>query len=141
MIIGVVLFGSLLFIGSARWMGIYNSLPYRFTLNHAFNQSLEGMERISARITGTYMTGFTRDYFVFIFGFLFVITGWALLSQQAFGIDLTTNSPIYLFEFVVGISLAVSAIVIIFSNSRLTSIIALSVVGFLMSLLYINFRA
>lgn len=141
MTIGVVLFGSLLFIGSARWMGIYNSLPYRFTLNHAFNQSLEGMERISARITGTYMTGFTRDYFVFIFGFLFVITGWALLSQQAFGIDLTTNSPIYLFEFVVGISLAVSAIVIIFSNSRLTSIIALSVVGFLMSLLYINFRA
>ncbi len=93
MTIGVVLIGSLLFIGSARWIGIYNSLPYKFTLNHAFNQSLEGMERISARITGTYMTGFTRHYFVFIFGFLFVITGWALLSQQAFGIRFLRRMP------------------------------------------------
>jgi len=141
MTIGVVLLGTLLFLGLSRWVRVFDYLPQTYTLNYAFNQGLSGMERISSRITGGYMTGFTRDYLTYIFAFLIVMTGWSLWSQEAFVWDMSTNAHIYLYEYVIGIALAVSAIFIVFSTTRLNAIIALSIVGFLMSLLFINFRA
>lgn len=141
MTLGVIGLGALLFIRLHRWTGIYDYLPRKFTLNRLFDGGIAGLENLSAKITNVYMTGFIRHYFMYIFGFLILLVGGALLWSDALIIDVSENAPIHLYEFSLGISLAAASIYIVFSTSRLASIISLSAVGYLVSLFFVNFRA
>jgi multicomponent Na+:H+ antiporter subunit A len=141
MTIGIIVFGSYLFYRLPWWTKVYDILPDKWTLNQLFNTSLTGMERTSAKITRTYMTGFTGHYFSYIFGFLIVLIGGALLLQRAWHFDFADNAEIHLYEYALGGSIIAAAIYMLFSRSRLSSIIALSAIGFLMALLFVNFRA
>lgn len=141
MTIGIILIGSYLFSRMSKWSNIYEYLPRKFTLNYFLDQGLTGMERISAKITSTYMTGMMRHYFIYIFGCVIVLTGGALLFQNALILDFTANAEIYLYEYALGLSIVATAVFILFSKSRLTSIVALGAIGFMISLLYVNFRA
>jgi multicomponent Na+:H+ antiporter subunit A len=141
MTIGIVIIGSLLYLRLSRVLDVYEFLPRKFTLNRAFDQLLTGFERLSEVVTNKYMTGSVRDYLVYIFSFLVVVVGGGLLLQQAVSFDFTDNATIYLYEYVLGFSIVAASICILFSKSRLTSIIALSAIGFLVALLFVNFRA
>lgn len=141
MTVGIVVLGSILFIRSSAWMGIYDYLPGKLSLNRLFDFNLTGMERASAKITRFYMTGYVGHYFLYIFGFLTLLIGSALLMQQALHIDFSVNAEIHLYEYVLGIAIIAAAVYMLFSPSRLSSIIALSAIGFLVALLFVNFRA
>lgn len=141
MTIGVILVGVLLYRALPRWGRIYDYLPRKWTLNTAFDKSLFGLENLSARLTGRYMTGYLRHYLIYIFGFMIVLVGGSLVLQRALSIDLSGNAGIEPHEWVIALCIAVAAVFLLFSRSRLTSIIALSVVGLLVSLYYVIFRA
>lgn len=141
MTLGVVAIGTIMFIRLSKWVGVYEYLPKKLTLNNAFDRGLTGMEHISERITGAYMTGFVRHYFIYIFSFLIVLVGGSLLLQNAIALDFSGNSEIHLYEYAIGFSIVAAALFIVFSKSRLTSIISLSAIGFLIALLFVNFRA
>lgn len=141
MTIGLIIIGTLLYRSFKRWSDIYYSLPRKLTLNNAYDKGLAGAERISARITGSYMTGVLNHYLSYVFVFLIVVVGGSLLLQGAFAIDVSSNSNIELYEYVIGISIVVMSVYVLFVNSRMMSIIAIGAVGYLVSLLFVIFRA
>ncbi|HEY8529693.1 MAG TPA: Na+/H+ antiporter subunit A [Paenibacillaceae bacterium] len=138
---GVVLIGAYLY-RRRRWLErVRDFVPWRWTLNRLFDWTLAGMERISLKFTRLYMTGFTGHYFAYIFGFLILLAGGALIALQALRFDFSDLSPILPYEYALGGSVVASAVYMLFARSRIASIIALSAIGFLVALFFIIFRA
>lgn len=141
MTIGIVIAGSLLYIFLDKWSALYDFLPAQVSLNNAYNQGLVLAEQVSQRITKTYMTGLLRNYLTYIFLTIIVLAGGALLLLQAVNIDLSSNAGINAYEVALGLTVVAAAVAIVFSTSRLVSILALSAVGLAVSLFFVIFRA
>jgi len=141
MTIGIVIIGTLLYLTFKKWSEIYYNLPQKFTLNSLYDRGLTGAEQLSARITGTYMNGFLHSYLSYIFAFVLIVVGGSFVLHNAFGADLSTNAAIGLYEYILAGAIAVLSGFVIFVNSRLTAIIAVGAVGYLVSLLFVIFRA
>ncbi|MFB9280072.1 Na+/H+ antiporter subunit A [Cohnella cellulosilytica] len=138
---GIIVMGVLLYKTYKKWADIYYNLPRKFDFNHLYDKGLTGAERLSARITNFYMNGNLHSYLSYIFTFVIVVVGGSFVLQQAFAIDQGTHSAIEPYEYLLAVSIAVSAGFVLFVNSRLTSIIAVGAVGYLVSLLFVIFRA
>lgn len=84
MTIGVVALGVLAYLTLSKWRKVYGLFPETLTLNKLYDSSLSGLEKGSNKITRTYMTGFLRDYLVYVFVFFIVIIGGSLAVTGAF---------------------------------------------------------
>ncbi|GIQ69102.1 Na+/H+ antiporter subunit A [Xylanibacillus composti] len=141
MTLGVVAIGALLYIYRRYWSGIYEWLTPKFSLNHLYDRGLVGMENMSARITRLHMTGYLRDYLAYVFAFLIFVVGGSLIMQNALRLDISSGAVISIYEYVLGISIAGTALFVVFSNSRLISIITVGAIGYIVSLFFVIFRA
>ncbi len=141
MTIGIVLLGSLLYASHHKWKGIYDLLPHRLSFNYLYERLIEGSERVSAKIMNKHMTGFVRDYLSYIFLFLVLVAGGSLIWKGGYSISLASNAPIRMYEAVLGVLLVVAALVVVLAKSRLTSIIAIGSMGFMVALFFVIFRA
>jgi len=141
MTVGIVVMGSLLYKTYKKWSDIYYNLPRKFDFNHMYDKGLTGAERLSARVTNFYMNGFLHSYLSYIFTFVIIVVGGSFLLQRALAIDPSTNAVIEWHEYLLAVSIAVSSGFVLFVNSRLTSIIGVGAVGYLVSLLFVIFRA
>lgn len=141
MTIGVVVFGTLLYLTYKRWSSVYYLTPEWFTLNNLYNVGLNKAESVSGNVTKSYMTGFIRDYLVYIFAFLSVMLLTSLWVLKGFTIDVSTNAPITVFEVILVIGMVGSALGVLFSKSRFTAIIAVGALGYIVSLFFVVFRA
>nr|WP_234410511.1 Na+/H+ antiporter subunit A [Caldalkalibacillus mannanilyticus] len=75
MTMGVIALGVLLYLGLSKWQGIYNLFPQKLALNYFYDQGLVSLERGSKRFNSLYMTGYIRDYLVYIFTFFILVIG------------------------------------------------------------------
>lgn len=141
MTIGVVGAGALLYLYLKKWIGIYSIYPYSMTFNNFYNQGLGKMEDMSFSLTKRYMTGYIRDYFVYIFTFLIIIVGGSLFYFDGAAFDASNNAPVSIYEGVLIISMLTAALTVLFSKSRLTAIVAVGALGYLVSLFFVIFRA
>lgn len=141
MTIGIVILGTILHKQFKRWAEIYDNLPRKYTLNNAYEKGLQALERNSRNWTAKYMTGSLNTYLMYLFSFVIIVIGGSLLLQRTFVIDWSYASPIKVYEYVLGIAIAIVAVYIIFVNSRVTSVIAVGAVGYLVSLFFVIFRA
>ncbi|QNK57125.1 Na+/H+ antiporter subunit A [Paenibacillus sp. PAMC21692] len=141
MTIGIVVVGTLLYRTYKKWGDVYNLLPHKYTLGSLYDNGLAGAEKLSARITSTYMNGFLHSYLSYIFVFIILLVGGSFVLLDAFGYDLSTNAEIGLYEYILAGAIAVLAGFVISVTSRLTAIIAVGAVGYLVSLLFVIFRA
>lgn len=141
MTIGIIIVGTFLFKTFKKWMDIYYNLPRKLTLNSFYDRGLTGAENLSARITSFYMNGSLHSYLSYIFSFLIIVVGGSFVLQQAFGANPSITSTIGIYEYMLAGAIAVLAGFVIFVNSRLTAIIAVGAVGYLVSLLFVIFRA
>ncbi|WP_242965407.1 hydrogen gas-evolving membrane-bound hydrogenase subunit E [Dehalobacterium formicoaceticum] len=141
MTIGVVLLGTLLYLTFPKWSRIYHQLPHWLTLNHAHDRFLSLGEKISLTTTKAYMTGFTRDYLAYIFLFMILLLGGGLFGQQNFSFDPTGNSPIEFYEVILVLVMISAALTVALAANRLTSIIALGVMGYVIAIFFVIFRA
>ncbi|MBE4907457.1 Na+/H+ antiporter subunit A [Bacillus luteolus] len=141
MTIGVVGIGSALFLTLTKWSGLYDLFPKRLTLNNLYDHGLISMERSATKLNSLYMTGFIRNYLVFIFGFMIFALGGSLLTKNAFIVDFTAAAPVGLYEVVLALVLVAGVLTILFSKSRLSAIIALGAVGYTIALFFVLFRA
>lgn len=141
MTIGIVLAGTFLYRRMSKWIGIYEVLPQKFNLNRLFEQTINGLEKAGQNITKAYMTGNLRDYLSYILGTLIILVGGSLLYLGSIKFDFSNNAEIHLYELAIGLAIVVSAVFMLFSKSRLTSIAALSAVGLMIALYYVIFRA
>jgi len=142
MTLGVILFGVFLYMKLEKWKDqLYNSIPRRFSLNIAYDKLLSGIEMLGAKVTRTYMTGSPTHYLSYIFGFLIISVLGTILATNAFHFDSSLDSELELYEIVLGLITAASAIYLLFTKSRLFSIIAIGVTGYTVSLYFVIFRA
>ncbi|QCJ40860.1 Na+/H+ antiporter subunit A [Bacillus sp. S3] len=141
MTIGVIIIGTLLYIYLRKWYRVYRFYPENLTLNNLYNFSLERMENISGSLTNKYMTGFIRDYLVYIFAFIIVVVGGAMWLFDGFSFDPSNDAPVNLFETGLVVAMVIAALTVLVSKNRLTAIVAVGALGFLVSFFFVLFRA
>lgn len=138
---GVVLAGVLLYRTLEKWSPLYRHYPQKFTLNAIYVWMLEQYESLSRTLTDRYMTGSARHYLMYIFLFFILGVGGFLLASGGLGADLANDAPIGLFDAVVVVSIILAALTAAMTNNRITAIVALSVAGYMVVILFVIFRA
>ncbi|RHW38002.1 Na+/H+ antiporter subunit A [Neobacillus notoginsengisoli] len=141
MTIGVVVAGYFLYRFLRKWVGLLWRYPQSLTLNNLYALGLEKGEEGSRFLTERYMTGYTRDYLAYAFGIFILFGGGALLVSNRLSIHSANNSSISLFEGAIAVALLAAAFTVLFAKSRMTAVIALGGLGYLVSVLFVIFRA
>lgn len=141
MTLGVVVVGALLYIFLQYWRAVYAIAPMRWTLDAVYNGLLSRIEKISTSITKLYMTGYLRDYLVYIFIFFLATVGGVILWTGSYSFDTSNDAPITLYEWIIVFVMMVAGIAILFAKSRLTAILLNGVLGYSIAIFFVVFRA
>lgn len=141
MTLGVVALGTLMYLSIRKWYRIYNLYPQAATLNQLYNTSIGKMEILSRRLTDRYMTGFIRDYLVYIFAFIIVIIGGSLWLFDGIIFAPSQDAPVNIFEAGLVVGMIITAFTVLFSKSRMTAVIAVGALGFFVAFFFVLFRA
>lgn len=141
MTFGVIVFGIILYKTLRKWFRLYLKYPQALTLNNAYNVGIEKMEKVSGAVTNRYMTGFLRDYLVYIFVFFILMVGGSLFLTGGFVFDTSNDSPITIYEAGFVLILVLSGLSVLFAKTRLTAVVSVGALGFLVSFLFVLFRA
>ncbi|MGI6119491.1 MAG: Na+/H+ antiporter subunit A [Desulfosporosinus sp.] len=141
MTLGVVVIGTLLYKTIRKWFRIYCLYPKLLTLNNLYEFLLEKMEDFSLAITKRYMTSFVRDYLVYIFSFIILAVGGALLVFNGLSFASSRDAAVSFYELILLIGMLGAAFTVLLANSRLTAVIAIGVLGFLVAFFFVLFRA
>ncbi|MEC1627735.1 DUF4040 domain-containing protein, partial [Bacillus mojavensis] len=141
MTLGIIVVGTIGYLTMNRWKGIYKLFPSKLTLNRLYEKLLTIMEKGSYRVTKQYMTGFLRDYLLYIFaGFIILMSG-ALVLKGGFSFTTEGMAKIGIFEMILTLVMISATAATVFARSRLTAIISLGVVGYTLALFFVIFRA
>jgi multicomponent Na+:H+ antiporter subunit A len=141
MTMGVIFFGSLLFLNQKKWQETAFYLRERDPLNWFYDNGLTGLINGSSVVNNVQMTGRLRDYFSYMFIFLIAIVSFMLWQSNALTVDFTNTTEIPSYMYLVSLSLILCTIVIPFVSKRISAIVLMGVVGFLVALLFVVFRA
>ncbi|MEN1966736.1 Na+/H+ antiporter subunit A [Lentibacillus sp. N15] len=141
MTIALVVLGVVLFLFLRYWKGIYRLFPQHISFNALYDAMLEQLGKTSNRITNFYMTGYLRDYLVYIYLFFIIATGGILIYTKAFLVEIAGNSSVSLFEWIIAMVMMAAGIAILFAGSRLTAILLNSALGYGIAVLFVIFRA
>ena len=141
MTIGIVIVGGVIFAFYRRWNYIYKLFPKRLSFDALYNNSLIFFDRLAKNITSTYMTGYLRHYFQYIFITFTLLIGVALINLNAFSFNLENDTPIGIFQWMIAITIMIAGISMIITSSRLTAIVINGYIGFTIALFFVLFRA
>jgi multicomponent Na+:H+ antiporter subunit A len=141
MTMGIIAVGFALFLLFPKWSKVFGRLPLWFTFNYMYDKLLLAIEIASQRITRKYMTGFIRDYLSYIFFFFIVILAGMIFILNSFTFNPTANSPVSIYEFLLCLALVASALLVLCARTRIIAIIGLGVMGYLMIMFFVIFRA
>lgn len=141
MTIGVVAVGTLLFKTAKRWIKAVRNYPQRLTLNHLYNQTLRGTEKLSASLTNRYMTGSLRHYLIYIFAFFSILLMGSLLLFYGIRFDFANNASISVFDAGLVIGMIIAALTVLLTSHRIVAIVALGALGYMVSMFFVIFRA
>ncbi|WP_246940575.1 Na+/H+ antiporter subunit A [Bacillus pinisoli] len=138
----IVLFtGTLLYFTRSKWVHVYDRFPGSWSMNKAYDSIVGGIFKGSATLTNTYMTGSLRNYFRIIIGFIAILGLYTIYITTGFKFDQVTNSALAIPELIIALTMMIAAISIIFISNRIAAILALGVVGYGLSLLFVFFSA
>ncbi|UQZ59568.1 Na+/H+ antiporter subunit A [Bacillus subtilis] len=138
---GIVVIGTIGYLSLNKWKGIYKLFPSKLTLNRLYDKLLTLMEKGSYRVTKQYMTGFLRDYLLYIFAGFIILIGGAFAIKGGFSFKMEGMAKIGVYEIILTLVMISATVATVFARSRLTAIIALGVVGYTLALFFVIFRA
>lgn len=141
MTLGVVVVGMLLYASLNKWSWIYEYLPAKMSFNYLYDRGLAGMEKLASQITKKYMTGIVRDYLLYIFIFFVLVVGGSLVFLNNFTYHAADNGSVSAYEVVLMLVIIGAAILVMLTKSRLTAVIGLGVIGFVVAIFFVIFRA
>ncbi|MBS4176328.1 Na+/H+ antiporter subunit A [Lederbergia citrea] len=141
MTMGVVVVGGLLYKFLRYWKSVYWLFPTEWRLNALYDFTLGQAERRSSAITKFYMTGYLRDYALYIYIFFFLAVGGGLFLTGAFSFDMSGNAPIRVYEWILVLVMMTAGIAILFVKSRLTATLLNGVLGYSIAIFFVLFRA
>lgn len=132
--------GAVLYLLIEPLRRLFKKVKSRVNPNRIYDWGLDLLTNGSAKLTDWYMTGFLRDYVVYIIGaFVVFVGGTYLLKVRA--IDAWHFAPVNLFELLFALLFVVAVIVLILASSRVIGLIALGIVGFFIASFWVIFRA
>ncbi|MGY0434140.1 Na+/H+ antiporter subunit A [Bacillus rugosus] len=138
---GIVVLGTLGYMAMNKWKGIYKLFPSKLTLNRLYDKLVTLMEKGSYRVTKQYMTGFLRDYLLYIFAGFIILMGGAFVIKGGFSFTTEGMAKIGVYEIILTVVMISATAATVFARSRLTAIISLGVVGYTLALFFVIFRA
>ncbi|MDV2683043.1 Na+/H+ antiporter subunit A [Alkalihalophilus lindianensis] len=141
MTMGVVALGIILFLLMKNWAKTAFYLKERDPLNWFYDNALSGVITGSQAVTRIQMTGLLRDYFAYMTVFMILLLTYTMIRYDAFAIDTTNVSEIAPYIWVLTIVFIAATISIPFINKRITAVVVVGVIGFLLALLFVVFRA
>lgn len=141
MTLGVIAVGVLLFKGMRYWMWLYRFIPEKISPNFLYHQGIEKLESVSKRMTSMYMTGFSRDYLLYIFSFFVILLGGSLWLLGGFVFDPSNNSAVTVFEGILLAAMLAAALAVLASYKRLNSILSVGALGYLVAMFFVILRA
>ncbi len=141
MTISLVLIGSLIFLFYNKWRIIYRLFPKRFSFDALYNQTLVFFDRLSKRITQSYMTGSLSHYFEYIFLTVVILIGFVFVRLDAFQFSSVNDAPIGIFEWILALTLFIAGLTLLLTQSRLTAIVVNGYIGFTLAMFFVLFRA
>lgn len=110
-------------------------------VNRLYDGGLARLHSFSRQATALYMTGSLRAYLLYIFLFLAASLGITMLTTYGLPREMDDLAPISLYEAAVAIGLALLALAIPLLRSRVAAILATGGVGYLVTLLFVLYRA
>ncbi|MBP1968737.1 multicomponent Na+:H+ antiporter subunit A [Virgibacillus natechei] len=141
MTIGVIVVGIVIYLMMKKWSKLPFYLKERDPLNRLYDNGVSGLISGSQAVTRAQMTGSLRDYFVYMCGFSILLLGYTMYRYDAFAIDTASTSSISPFMWIVALVFIGATISIAFVNHRITAVIVIGIIGFLLALLFVIFRA
>lgn len=114
---------------------------HRFNLNVLYDRSLDWLNSIATWITQKQMTGFLRDYLVFIFLWFVLSVGGTLIYKGGLNLATLDLSPVGPYEIVLALVLIGAALGVVLLPTRLAAILSLSGAGAVVFLFWVNLRA
>ncbi|MCY9008270.1 Na+/H+ antiporter subunit A [Bacillus inaquosorum] len=138
---GIIVIGTIGYLTMNKWKGIYKLFPSKLTLNRLYDKLVTLMEKGSYRVTKQYMTGFLRDYLLYIFAGFIILMGGALVIKGGFSFTTEGMAKIGVYEIILTLVMISGTAATVFARSRLTAIISLGVVGYTLALFFVIFRA
>ncbi|MCM3550819.1 Na+/H+ antiporter subunit A [Alkalihalobacillus clausii] len=141
MTLGIVGLGFVLYRSLPRWIGVYSLFPAKLSLDRLYNGALISVERRSNEITNRYMTGNMYHYLLYIFLVILGLVYTVALTTGALSFDVSNDAPISIYEGILAAVMAITAISILFAKSRMTGILLNGVLGYLVALFFVFFRA
>ena len=103
MTVGVIVFGTLIFISMKKWSKSAFYQGERDLFNRVYDNGYNGLIKGSQFITRLQMTGRLRDYFIFMIAFMILILGYTMVQFDAFSINTTNLSPIQPYMWILSI--------------------------------------
>ncbi|MDD4775810.1 MAG: DUF4040 domain-containing protein, partial [Syntrophomonas sp.] len=141
MTLGVVIAGSILFAVVRGRSDFYRRLPEQFSLNFLYDRFLVRSTEISFSSINAYMTGVLRHYLLYILAFLVLVLGVGMWRLQCFAFTPGGDSPVSLYEIILALVLIVAGLVVLCSRNRLSAIIGMGVMGYIVVMFFVIFRA
>ncbi|ALA52045.1 Na+/H+ antiporter subunit A [Shouchella clausii] len=141
MTLGIVGLGLVLYRSLPRWVGVYSLFPAMLSLDRLYNGALISVERRSNEITNRYMTGNMYHYLLYIFLVILGLVYTVALTTGALSFNVSNDAPISIYEGILAAVMAITAISILFAKSRMTDILLNGVLGYLVALFFVFFRA
>lgn len=141
MTLGVIILGIIVYRVYGRFSLVEKEWRSGYTLTQAYDASIRLVEQASRAITGLYMTGSMRQYLMYIFTLIIVTVGGSMLYSEGITFGQGSYAPVTFFEVVAVLVLLTGALAIPFAKSRVSAILLTGMVGYMVTLLFILFRA
>ncbi|MFC6651236.1 Na+/H+ antiporter subunit A [Paenibacillus rhizoplanae] len=141
MTLGVIILGIIVYRVYGRFSLVEKEWRSGYTLTQAYDASIRLVEQASRAITGLYMTGSMRQYLMYIFTLIIITVGGSMLYSEGITFGQGSYAPVTFFEVVAVLVLLTGALAIPFAKSRVSAILLTGMVGYMVTLLFILFRA
>ncbi|WP_096201345.1 Na+/H+ antiporter subunit A [Bacillus sp. FJAT-45350] len=141
MTIGVIAVGTFIYLTAKKWMQLSIYLKERDPLNRVYDGSLVGLIKGSQKVTSLQMTGLLRDYFAYMITFMIFMFAYTFIRYDVFAIDTVNVAGISPYIWVVTLVFIAATLAVPFINHRITAVIIVGVIGFLLALFFNIFRA
>ncbi|OME74884.1 Na+/H+ antiporter subunit A [Paenibacillus odorifer] len=141
MTLGVVILGITVYRIYGRLSLVDKEWGSGYTLNQVYDGVIRLVEKLSRWVTSSYMTGSMRHYLMYIFSFLIVTICGVVWYSDGITLGTTEYTPFSLFEVIAVMVLLLGALAIPFVRSRITAILLTGMVGYMVTLLFVLFRA
>lgn len=114
---------------------------YKYSPQNLFSKVVGAFDYFSLYFTNTLHNGYLRSYIFKIILFVDVLLAYMLIMDGPIYLDYSKLSSISVYEIINVIVLCGALIMVIFSKSRLTAVVATSVVGYTICLMFVFYSA